>query len=129
MLKFIQNTGDYFSSNYFDEDFASKVLAKTGYAADDIKAFNRQITPLKDKYFRFKQLFIEGKLRTKDKVFEAHQFHTEVLNALGYDGKNTNYNNLFHLSEQEVIPVRHILYRGDQPHLIIMEMQAPDQRR
>lgn len=124
MLKFIQNTGDYFSSNYFDEDFASKVLAKTGYAADDIKAFNRQITPLKDKYFRFKQLFIEGKLRTKDKVFEAHQFHTEVLNALGYDGKNTNYNNLFHLSEQEVIPVRHILYRGDQPHLIIMEMQA-----
>lgn len=124
MLKFIQNIGDYFSSNYFDEDFTSKVLTKTGYAADAIKDFNKQVAPLKDRYFRFKQLFIEGKLRTKDKVFEAHQFHTEVLNALGYDGAHTNYGNLFHLSESEVIPVRHILYRGDQPHLMIMEMQA-----
>lgn len=124
MLKFIQNIGDYFSSNYFDEDFTAKVLAKTGYAADAIKDFNKQVAPLKDRYFRFKQLFIEGKLRTKDKVFEAHQFHTEVLNALGYDGAHTNYGNLFHLSENEVIPVRHILYRGDQPHLMIMEMQA-----
>ncbi|MBC7389676.1 MAG: hypothetical protein H7329_10725 [Opitutaceae bacterium] len=124
MIKFIQNIGDYFSSNYFDEDFTSKVLSKTGYAAEDIKEFNKRISPLKDKYFRFKQSFIEGKLRTKDKVFESHQFHTEVLNALGYDGAKTNYKNLFHLSEHEVIPVRHILYRGDQPHLMIMEMQA-----
>ena len=29
MLKFLKNTGDYFSSNYFDEDFTSKVLSKT----------------------------------------------------------------------------------------------------
>ena len=40
MLKFLKNTGDYFSSNYFDEDFTSKVLSKTGYAAEDIKEFN-----------------------------------------------------------------------------------------
>lgn len=124
MLKFIQNTGDYFSSNYFDEDFTTKVLSKTGYAAEDIKEFNKRITPLKDKYFRFKQSYFEGKQRTKDKVLESHQFHTEVLNVLGYDGAQTNYKNLFHLSEHEVIPVRHILYRGDQPHLMIMEMQA-----
>lgn len=124
MLRFIQNIGDYFSSNYFDEDFTSKVLAKTGYNAEDIKEFNKRITPLKDKFYRFKQLFIEGKLRVKDKIYESHQFHTLLLNALGYDGNQPQYQNLFHLSENEVIPIRHILHRGDQVHLMIMEMQA-----
>ncbi len=124
MIKFILNRGDYFSSNYFDEDFATKVLAKCGYGADEIKDFNKRITPVKDRFFKFKQLYIEGRLRTKDKINETHLFHTTLLNALGYDGSRTNYDNLFHLSENEAIPVRHILYRGDQPHLMIMEMQA-----
>jgi len=124
MIKFIKNTGDYFSSNYFDEDFSAKVLSKTGYAADDVKEFNKRISPLKDKYYRFKQQFIEGRLRTKDKIYESHQFHTQVLNVLGYDGDQPQYHQLFHLSEHEAIPVRHILYRGDQAHLMIMEMQA-----
>ena len=26
------------------------------------------------------------KIRVKDQIFESHQFHTEVLNALGFDG-------------------------------------------
>ncbi|WP_367769077.1 hypothetical protein AB3G33_10485 [Flavobacterium sp. WC2421] len=124
MLKFLKNTGDYFSSNYFDEDFTSKVLSKTGYAAEDIKEFNKKITPLKDRFYRFKQLFIEGKLRTKDKIEETHKFHSYLLNVLGYDGDHHQYKNLFHLTEKDVIPVRHILYRGVQPHLMIMEMQA-----
>ena len=124
MLKFIQNIGEYFSSNYFDEDFTAKVLSKTGYAAEDIKDFNKRISPLKDKFFRFKQLFIEDKLRTKDKIYESHQFHTALLNVLGYDGNHPQYNNLFHLSENQVIPVRHILHRGNEVHLMIMEMQA-----
>ncbi|RTY87425.1 Eco57I restriction-modification methylase domain-containing protein [Flavobacterium sp. RSP15] len=124
MLKFLKNTGDYFSTNYFDEDFTSKVLSKTGYAAEDIKEFNKKITSLKDRFFRFKQLFIEGKLRVKDKIEETHKFHSFLLNVLGYDGDYPQYKNLFHLTEKDVIPVRHILYRGDQPHVMIMEMQA-----
>lgn len=124
MIKFINNVGDYFSSNYFDEDFTLKVLGKCGYGSDEIKEFNKRITPIKDRFFRFKQLFIEGKLRNKDKVKETHIFHTHLLNALGYDGSKTNYDNLFHFTEFEAIPVRHILYRGVQPHLMIMEMQA-----
>jgi hypothetical protein len=124
MIKFIQNIGEHFSSNYFDEDFTAKVLSKTGYVSEDIKDFNKRISPLKDKFFRFKQLFIEDKLRIKDKIYESHQFHTALLNALGYDGNHHQYSNLFHLSENEVIPVRHILHRGDKVHLMIMEMQA-----
>ncbi len=124
MIKFIKNTGEYFSSNYFDEDFTSKVLSKTGYASEDVKEFNKKISPLKDRFYRFKQLIIEGKLRTKDKIFETHQFHTQLLNLLGYDGEHHQYNKLFHTTETEVLPIRHILYRGTQPHLMIMEMQA-----
>lgn len=124
MIKFIQNIGEYFSSNYFDEDFVSKVISKTGYANEDAKEFNKKISPLKDRYFRFKQHYIEGRLRTKDKIYETHQFHSQLLNALGYEGDRTQYGELFHLSEKEVIPVRHTLYRGDQSHLMVMEMQA-----
>lgn len=124
MIKFIQNIGDYFSSNYFDEDFSSKVFSKSGYSADDIKEFNKKLTPLKDRFFKFKELFIDGRLRTRDKVYETHKFNTEILNTLGYDGNHAQYDQLFHFSEQEVIPVRHFLYRGEQLHLLIMEMQA-----
>lgn len=125
MLKFIRNIGEYFSSNYFDEDFTQKVLSKTGYAQEDFKDFNKRISPLKEAYYRFKQTYIEGRLRTKDKIYESHQFHTRILNALGYDGDHPLYTHQwFHLTDQDVIPVRHILYRGDQPHLLIMEMQA-----
>ncbi|MEI6297164.1 MAG: hypothetical protein WCO84_06030, partial [bacterium] len=124
MIKFIRNVGEYFSSNYFDEDFTTNVLKKCGYGADEIKDFNKRITPIKDRFFKFKQLYIEGRLRTRDKIKETHLFHTALLNALGYDGNNNNYGNLFHLTEHDAIPIRHILYRGEQPHLMIMEMQA-----
>ena len=74
MIKFIKNIGDYFSSNYFDEDFTAKVLSKTGYASDDIKEFNKKITPVKDRYFRFKQLFIEGGYGQRTKYFKFTNF-------------------------------------------------------
>jgi hypothetical protein len=123
MIKFIQNTGEFFSSNYFDEDFSRKVLEKTGYAAEDQKVFQKRISRLKDKYFRYKQLLIDGKLRTKDRITETHHFHTLVLNALGYPGDLPEYSSLFHVDETTVLPIRNTLYRGEQPHLMVMEMQ------
>jgi hypothetical protein len=123
MIKFIDNTGEFFSSNYFDEDFVKKVHDKSGYAFDDQKELQKRITPLKDKYYRYKQSIIEGRLRIKDKIFETHEFHTLLLNALGYDGDNHQYNEPFHFSEFDVLPVRHKLYRGNKLHLLIMEMQ------
>lgn len=123
MIRFIDNIGNFFSSNYFDEDFVKKVHDKSGYSFDDQKGLQKQITPLKDKYYKYKQLILEGRLRIKDKIYETHQFHTKLLNALGYDGDHHQYNEPFHLSETEVLPVRHKLYRGDKLHLLIMEMQ------
>ena len=123
MLKFIDNIGDYFTANYFDEDFAKRVLEKSGYAAETYKGFNQKISGLKDRYYKYKQQLLEGRLRIKDKIVATHEFHTHLLNALGYDGSHPQYDNLLHLSEFEVVPVRHILYRGAQPHLMVLEMQ------
>ena len=123
MIKFIDNIGDFFSSNYFDEDFVKKVHDKSGYSFDDQKELQKRISPLKDKYYRYKQNIIEGRLRIKDKIYETHQFHSHLLNALGYDGDHHQYNEPFHFSDKEVLPVRHKLYRGDKLHLLIMEMQ------
>jgi hypothetical protein len=124
MIKFIDNIGDFFSTNYFDEDFVKKVHSKSGYSVEDQKELQKRISPLKDKYFKYKQSIIEGRLRTKDKIYETHQFHTLLLNALGYDGAHHQYNEPFHFSENEVLPVRHKLYRGEKLHMMVMEMQS-----
>jgi hypothetical protein len=125
MINYIQNIGDFFASNYFDEEFSKKVFEKSGYTIDEIKKLNQKITPLKERYFKFKGLFLEGRLRVKDKVKETHLFHTSLLKSLGYDGERNDYGNLFHISESEAIPVRHIFYdKSNQVQLMIMEMQA-----
>lgn len=124
MIHFIHNIGDYFASNYFDEDFAKKVIDKSGYSTDAIKALNQNIAGLKADYFKLKQIFIENHLRVKDKINLSHAFHTKVLTALGYDAQHTQYDDLFALNDKAVLPVRHILYRGDAPHLMVLEMHA-----
>lgn len=124
MIKFIQNTGDFFSANYFDEDFSKKVLEKTGYAAEDTKVFQKRINALKDRYFKFKQAYLDQNWRVKDKITETHRFHTEVLNALGYPGAQPEYKELLYIDEKTVLPIRHTLYRGEKPFLMIMEMRA-----
>lgn len=124
MIHFINNIGDYFSSNYFDENFSKNVIEKSGYSNEAVKEINQNIARLKPEYFKLKQRFIENHLRVKDKVNLSHEFHTKVLKALGYDAERTNYEDLFPINNNTVLPVRHILYRGDKPHLMVMEMHA-----
>lgn len=124
MIHFINNIGDYFASNYFDENFSKKVIEKSGYSQEAIKQIDKNIGQLKPEYFKLKQRFIENHLRVKDKVNLSNAFHTSVLKALGYDADQTNYHDLFSINEKTVLPIRHILYRGHQPHLMVMEMHA-----
>ena len=124
MIKFIENIGDFFSSNYFDEDFVKKVHDKSGYSFEDQKGLQKKISPLKEKYYKYKQEIIEGRLRIRDKINKTHQFHTLLLNALGYDGAHNNYDEPFHFTDTEVLPIRHQLYRGNKLHMLIMEMQS-----
>ena len=85
MINFIDNIGEYFASNYFDDDFTKKAIDKSGYSADAMKLNGQKILALKPMYFALKQRFMENKLRVKDKVKLTNTFHTRVLSALGYD--------------------------------------------
>jgi hypothetical protein len=123
MFKFLENIGDYFSGNYFTSDFNKKVIEKSGYNDEDLKTFESNIRRLKEKYFAFKKDYIDLS-RCKDQIQRTNRFHSELLKALGYDGKSNNYNELFHLDDTQVVPVRQIYTRGDKPHLFIMEMKA-----
>lgn len=124
MIHFINNIGEYFTANYFDDNFSKKVIEKSGFSVEAIKDFNKIIGQLKPEYFKLKQRFIENHLRTKDKINLSNAFHSKVLNALGYDAVHDNYEKPFHINDKSVLPVRHILYRGDKPHLMVMEMHA-----
>ncbi|MGB0931929.1 MAG: hypothetical protein ACPGVB_14190, partial [Chitinophagales bacterium] len=123
-MKFIQNIGEYFTNNYFDNDFQKEVFRKAGTSKEHIEALNRHIIALREVYFNFKNTYLQQR-RTKDKVLETHQFHTKLLNALGYQGNKTDYADGFiPLNPNEVIPVRQKLYRGGKPHLYLLEMKA-----
>lgn len=124
MIHFINNIGDYFASNYFDEDFSRKVIDKSGCSSDAVKTFSQAVARIKPDYFKLKQRFIENHLRTKDKINLSHDFHTKILNALGYNAAQNNYTEMYPIRDKAVLPVRHILYRGTTPHLMVMEMHA-----
>jgi len=134
MIRFIENVGDYFSQHFFNEDFPKKVFDKSGYVTqkrdDDnvpvenhITYINGKIAPLREKYFRFKNDFLNIH-RKKDRIKLTHDFHTELLKALDYTNGTSEYTNPVFLNDTEIIPVRLQYPRGDKPYLFIMEMQA-----
>ncbi|MFT5913254.1 MAG: hypothetical protein ACI9XO_004801, partial [Paraglaciecola sp.] len=127
MLNFIQNIENYFPTNYFGEEFHKNVLSKANYTAEQIKERNKDVRALRQPYFEYKIAFLKAKSNI-DKIDKTHLFHTKLLKVLGYDGDKPEYeeNDLFLINadKKQVIPVRHKLYRGEKPHLFIMEMQS-----
>lgn len=134
MIRFIENIGDYYSQHFFSDDFPKKVFDKAGYVtqkkdadgnktANHISEVNALISPLREKYYRFKNDLLNIQ-RTKDKVKRTHDFHKEVLAALGYINGTPEYNQPVHLDDTEVIPVRYNYNKGGKPYLFIMEMKA-----
>jgi hypothetical protein len=134
MIKFIENIGDFYSQHFFADDFHRKVFDKMGYvtqkkdsdgnkAENHISEINSRISPLREKYYRFKNDLLNLK-REKDKVRRTHDFHTEVLDALGYVNGTPSYNQPVFLNEKEAIPVRLNYSKGGKPYLFMMEMKA-----
>lgn len=125
MIRFLQNTGDFFATNYFDEDFDRKVQEKSGYSADALKDINSRFSRLSETYFKLRRGFQEEKWRIKDQIKATHEFHTVLLNLLGFDGSVPEYDKPLYLSETEVIPVRHRVYdSSNRLRLLVLEMQA-----
>ena len=122
MIEFLENIGDYFSQHFFDEDFPKKVFDKSGYGADHIKEFTSKMGPLSEKYYKFKNDFLNLR-RRKDKVKRTHDFHTELLQALGYINGVRAYDEPVVMDDKKIIPVRYRFNKNDKPYLYIMEMQ------
>lgn len=122
MIEFLENIGDYFSQHFFDEDFPKKVFDKSGYGTDHIKEFTSKIAPLSEKYYKFKNDYLNLR-RTKDKVKRTHDFHTQLLQALGYINGVRAYDEPVVMDDKKIIPVRYRFNKNDKPYLYIMEMQ------
>lgn len=124
--RFIQNVGDYFPSGYFTEDFADKVQKCAGRTADEMKELNKPFIALRAKYEEYKNFIINAHPRVKDAIRRTHEWHTALLNVLGYDTDHA-YQEPFVVSDKgefvEMIPVRHVLRSGDKISMLIMEMQ------
>jgi len=133
-MRFIENIGEYYSQHFFSDDFPKKVFDKAGYVTqkkdsdgnktdNHISEINARISPLREKYFRFKNDLLNIQ-RVKDKIKRTHDFHREVLLALGYINGTPEYNQPVYLNDTEVIPVRYNYSKNGKPYLFIMEMKA-----
>jgi hypothetical protein len=122
MIDFVENIGDYFSQHFFGEDFPQKVFDKSGYTPEHIKEFTAKISPLSQKYYKFKNDYLNIQ-RTKDKIKRAHEFNTELLAALGYINGTQAYDQPVVMDDNKIIPVRFRYYKDDKPYLYVMEMK------
>lgn len=122
--KFIQNVGDYFPSGYFSEDFIDKVQKASGLNSDHMLELCKPYVKLKGEYEKYKNYILNTHPRTKDAIKHTHDFHTLLLNILGYDTTQA-YQQFITINEDDhsVVPVRHILTRNGRTSMLVMEMQ------
>lgn len=123
MYRFIQNIGDYFNPGYFTEDFKDNVFKESGFDSDDLKELNKRFSDLRHQYYDvFKKEVIDGNLPMKYVLKKMHDFHSRLLQMLGYNAEDS-YSQWLYLDTDRVVPVRHIYRNGTQPQLMVMEMQ------
>ena len=122
--RFIQNVGDYFPAGYFGEDFIDKVQKASGLNADEMTELCKPYKLLKGEYEKYKNYILNTNPRVKDAIKHTHDFHTRLLNILGYSVENP-YAQFYSVNDTEnsVVPVRHILTRSGKTSMLIMEMQ------
>ena len=122
--KFIQNVGDYFPSGYFSEDFIDKVQKASGLNSDQMTELCKPYVKLRGEYEKYKNYILNTHPRVKDAIKNTHDFHTQLLNILGYD-TTCAYQQFITINEDDhsVVPVRHILTRNGKTTMLVMEMQ------
>lgn len=122
--RFIQNVGDYFPAGYFGEDFIDKVQKASGLSSDEMTELCKPYKLLKGEYEKYKNYILNTNPRVKDAIKHTHDFHTRLLNILGYSVENP-YAQFYSVNDTEnsVVPVRHILTRSGKTSMLIMEMQ------
>ena len=122
--RFIQNVGDYFPAGYFGEDFIDKVQKVSGIDSNAMADLCKPYVALRGQYEKYKNYIVNTNPRTKDAIRHTHDFNTLLLNILGYDTAKP-YDRFVTIDEENrcVVPVRHVLTRGGQTTMLVMEMQ------
>ena len=124
--RFIQNVGDYFPSGYFSDDFLTKVQKCAGVSDDEAKSMCAPYVRLKQDYNDYKNFIINNRPRVEDAIKKTHDFHTRLLSILGYNTDHA-YDTPYIVNDEttpaEMIPVRHVIYQGEQVKMLVMEMQ------
>ena len=122
--RFIQNVGDYFPSGYFNEDFIDKVQKAAGRSADEMSELCRPYVRLRQDYEAYKNYIINTNPRVKDAIKHTHDFHTKLLDILGYPTEGA-YQQFISVNDEydAVVPVRHVLTHGGKTSMLVMEMQ------
>lgn len=123
-FRFIQNIGDYFPTGYFGEDFLEKVQKQVGMTSEGLKQLCTPFPKLRQEYDAYKNSIVTNRPRIKDAIKYTHDFHTSLLEVLGYES-NHPYDAPFVVNQEanEVIPVRHVLTHNGKVRMLIMEMQ------
>ncbi len=124
--RFIQNVGDYFPSGYFSDDFLTKVQKCASVSDDEAKSMCAPYVRLKQDYNDYKNFIINNRPRVEDAIKKTHDFHTRLLSILGYNTDHA-YDTPYIVNDEttpaEMIPVRHVIYQGEQVKMLVMEMQ------
>lgn len=124
--RFIENVGDFFPTDYFGEDFLEKVQKCADYSGDQVKELSSKYPTLRQPYDSYKNFIVNQNPRTEDAIERTHEWHTRVLDTLGYPtaAPYTEYLTLGEAEDKiETVPVRHILRKNNKVQMLIMEMQ------
>lgn len=122
--RFIDNVGDYFPGGYFGEDFIDKVQRAAGLSNNEMDDLCQPYVALRAEYEKYKNYIVNASPRVKDAIKHTHDFHTRLLRTLGYNPDNA-YDRFVCVNDDEstVVPVRHVLSRGEYTSMLVMEMQ------
>lgn len=124
--RFIENVGDFFPTDYFGEDFLEKVQKCADYSGEQVKELSSKYPTLRQPYDSYKNFIVNQNPRTEDAIERTHEWHTRVLDTLGYPtaAPYTEYLTLGETEDKiETVPVRHILRKNNKVQMLIMEMQ------
>lgn len=126
MLPYLQNIGDYFAANYFDNDFSKEIRAKAGYDKETEELHRKRVQSLRKVYFNYREDYQRPAARRRqDLIKKTHVWHNQLLSALGYQVEDSKGYTFVDTKDDGVVPVRKIYRRADDsPQLFLMEMRS-----
>jgi hypothetical protein len=126
MLPYLQNIGDYFAANYFDNAFSKEIRSKAGYDKETEELNRKRIQSLRKPYFNYREDHQRPATRRRqDLILRTHRWHNQLLAALGYQVESSKGYTFVDTKDDGVVPVRKIYRRADgSPQLFLMEMRS-----